>query len=114
MMRVSLRSASARCTKLASRPRRTLSRACHEALESRRLLNFAPAVSYATGANPQEVVTADFNNDGKLDLATVNVGSNNVTVRLGNGAGGFGAATQAATAPGPNCIAVGDFNGDTR
>src|SRR5262245_22844257 len=41
-----------------------------EGLEDRRLLAFLPVVSYPTGVGPQAVVTADFNNDGQLDLAT--------------------------------------------
>src|SRR5688572_5186053 len=84
----------------------------HETLETRRLLSFAPAVSYPTGTNPQAVVTADFNNDGKLDLATANAGSNNVSVRLGDGAGGFGAVSHFATGARPLSIVVGDFNND--
>src|SRR5829696_7724545 len=92
--------------------RKAIARACCEPLEPRRLLSFAPAVSYPVGTNPQAVVTADFNNDGKLDLATANAGSSNVSVRLGNGAGGFGVATQFATGSNPNSIAVGDFNND--
>ena len=39
----------------------------------------APAVSYATGNSPQAVAVADFNGDGKLDLATANYGSNTVS-----------------------------------
>jgi hypothetical protein len=100
--------------KTRARRRGAISRACCEALECRRLLNFAPAASYATAADPKDVVTADFNNDGKLDLASVNAGSSNVTVRLGDGAGGFGAATNFPTGAGPNCMVVGDFNNDTK
>ena len=41
-----------------------------EGLEDRRLLTFLPAVSNPTGVDsPGAVVTADFNNDGQLDLA---------------------------------------------
>src|SRR5207342_198766 len=43
-----------------------------EILEERRLLSFSPAISYPVGANPQSVVTGDFNNDAKLDLAAAN------------------------------------------
>jgi Calx-beta domain/FG-GAP-like repeat len=61
-------------------------------------------------------VTADFNGDGKLDLATANTGSNNVSVLLGNGAGGFGAPQQFAGLPylHSDSLAVADFNGDTK
>src|SRR5262245_30030305 len=38
------------------------------------------------GITPGDIVTADFNGDGRLDLAIANTGSNNVSVLLGNGA----------------------------
>ncbi len=65
------------------------------------------------GAGPVSIVVGDFNGDGKLDLATANNGSNNVTILLGNGMGGF-AATSASPAAGtqPQAISAGDFNGD--
>src|SRR6185437_3347430 len=58
-----------------------------EVLEDRCLLSFSPAVSYPVGTNPQAVVTADFNHDGRLDLAVANVESDSVSVLLGNGNG---------------------------
>ena len=36
------------------------------------------------------VVVLDIDNDGKQDLAVANVGSNSVSIRLGDGLGGFG------------------------
>ena len=86
--------------------------ACCQTLEARRLLSFAPAVNYAVGTNPQSVVTADFNGDGKIDLAAANNASGNVSVRLGNGAGGFGAVSQFAAGAGPLSVAAGDFDND--
>src|SRR4051812_25474068 len=47
-----------------------INRARFETLEARKMLSFSPAASFAVGTDPQAVVTADFNNDGKLDLAT--------------------------------------------
>src|SRR5207237_4216045 len=35
---------------------------------------FQPAVSYATGANPESVAAGDFNADGKPDLAVASGG----------------------------------------
>jgi hypothetical protein len=56
----------------------------------------------------------DFNGDGIPDLATANSGTNNVTVLLGNGSGGFApmAAGPFAAGSEPAFAAVGDFNGD--
>ena len=64
-----------------------------ELLEGRRLLSFSPAVNYSTIGTPSAIVTADFNNDGNLDLATcANAVTGSFSVLLGDGAGGFGAA----------------------
>ena len=92
--------------------RRAVGRACLEALEDRRLMSFTSAVSYPAGTNPQAVVTADFNNDGRFDLAAANAGDNTVSVLLGDGQGGFGAAQPSATGTFPGSLAVADFNND--
>jgi len=91
---------------------RHINRACFEALEARQLMSFTPAVSYPAGTNPQEIVTADFNNDGRLDLATCNAGSSSVSVLLGNGNGTFQSAKNSAAGDNPISVAVGDFNAD--
>jgi hypothetical protein len=69
---------------------------------------------FAAGANPRSVVAGDFNGDGTADLAIANAGSNNVTVLLGDGHGGFAAAIGSPFAVGttPTSVAVGDFNKD--
>ena len=68
---------------------------------------FQPAIN-STVQQPNTVVVADFNGDGKLDLAIWS--SFNTVVMLGNGDGTFKAATTAAAQGG--AMAVGDFNGD--
>src|SRR5262245_16505968 len=84
-----------------------------ESLDGRILPSFSPATSYAVGANPQAVATADFNNDGHLDVATANADSNSVSVRLGNGNGTFQPAlTSSTTGVHPEHLTVGDFNND--
>src|SRR5882724_11933208 len=69
---------------------------------------------YPAGAQPAAVVIADFNGDGKADLAVANFGSNNVSILLGNGSGTFGAASGFATGNNPVYVAVGDFNADNK
>jgi hypothetical protein len=95
-----------------NRRRPPASRLCLEALEDRALLSFSPAVSYPVGANPQAVVTGDFNGDGRLDLAVANSTSNTVSLLLVNANGTFLAARNFATGVGPTSVAVGDFNKD--
>ncbi len=74
----------------------------------------APGSPFAAGSTPHSVAVGDFNGDGTPDLAIADYGGNNVTVLLGNGAGGFSAAPGSPVAVGtaPDFLAVGDFNGD--
>jgi hypothetical protein len=58
------------------------------------------------------LVAADFNGDGKLDLAVPNVGGASVSVLLGTGTGGFGAQTTFAVGSTPKAVVAADFNGD--
>jgi hypothetical protein len=67
---------------------------------------------YRVGQEPQVVVTADFNNDGILDLATADFSSNDISILLGNGNGTFQQAQYFATEYGASALAVGDFNHD--
>ena len=46
-------------------------------------------LKYATASGPAGLVVADFNNDGKLDIATSNYYGDNVSILLGNGDGTF-------------------------
>jgi hypothetical protein len=89
-----------------------------EALEDRRVLAFDLAVGYPVGDNPQAIVSADFTNDGVLDLAVANYNSSTVSVLVGNAAslgvgdGTFQPAPTSATGSYPRSLAVGDFDGD--
>ncbi|MGH6890411.1 MAG: FG-GAP repeat domain-containing protein [Rhizomicrobium sp.] len=71
--------------------------------------------SISTGTNPQTVVVADFNKDGKADFAEVNYsggGAGSVGVFLGNGDGTFTSKGKFAVGLGPDGIAAADVNGD--
>jgi hypothetical protein len=83
-----------------------------EPLEDRRLMAFDPAVSYPTANDPLDLVAADFNGDGTLDLATANYLGGNVSVHLGNVGGTFQTARNSPTGGNPRSLAVGDFNAD--
>jgi cysteine-rich repeat protein len=71
-------------------------------------------ITLAAGAGSSYAVAADFNGDGRLDLAIINVSFSSVSVVLGAGNGTFGAPINTGTGSSPRRPAVGDFNGDGR
>jgi hypothetical protein len=72
----------------------------------------APSAS-AVGLDPAVwIVAADFNGDGKLDLAVSSLGDNTLAVLLGNGDGTFQPQSVVYSGQGVGPIAAGDFNGD--
>lgn len=72
--------------------------------------------AYPTGDDPVASVTADFNGDGRLDLATYDGGTNLVSILSGNGDGTFQTNVDYPSGLtgniGIGSLAVGDFNGD--
>src|SRR6188768_606155 len=57
-------------------------------------INFAPANSIAVDPSPSSVVAADFNGDAKTDLAATHFRNpGEVSILLGDGAGGFAVST---------------------
>src|ERR1700674_2994070 len=68
---------------------------------------FQPPVYYSFPRGVSDVVVADFNGDGKPDLA---VAAGSILVMLGNGDGTFKAGIPISGSA--NLMAVGDFNGD--
>lgn len=74
------------------------------------------AGSPVTGLNgPEGSAVADYNADGKLDLAVANTGSTNLSILVGNGLGGFSASGSPLPAAGaPTTIVAANLNGDTK
>ncbi len=64
------------------------------------------------GQNLSAIVVADFNGDGKLDIAVTDAGANAVRILLGNGDGTFQSPITISVGSNPQAIAVGDFNND--
>jgi hypothetical protein len=74
---------------------------------------FLAATNINIGARDVAIRTADFNNDGKLDIAVVdNTNPGNVTIALGNGNGTFQAATNLAAGKYSFNESIADINGD--
>lgn len=81
---------------------------------------FASAAIFSTGAtlgvsdNPFSIVTADFDGDGAVDVATANLSSRSVSVLPGDGLGGLGAPLRLGVGFGrqPISVASGELNGD--
>jgi hypothetical protein len=78
-------------------------------------------VDYSTGDGPTWATPADVNNDGHLDLVTVNDFDNTIVVLAGDGGGGFtllntiaipGPDSNPTAAAGPYCVDVAKLNGD--
>ena len=83
--------------------------------------SFQPSASYAAGPVAFAVVTGDFNNDGKLDLAVTSEGRHaqsdgSIRLLLGKGNGTFSAAAPIPLSGeqglGPYSFAAADLNGD--
>lgn len=72
----------------------------------------APEQSVLVGSYPYSVAVADFNADQKVDLAVANGESKELSILLGDGVGGFGAASSVPVPMGPRSLAVADLNRD--
>jgi hypothetical protein len=76
-----------------------------------------PGSPVGTGNQPQSVAVGDFNGDGHNDLAVANFLSTDVTILLGDGAGGFAPPAHGGSPIGvgsaPSSVVVSDFNRDT-
>ena len=82
--------------------------------------SFGPKTDFGVGSGPRSVAVGDFNNDGKLDLATANFNSANVSILLNTCPAActtpsFGQQSDFGLGSGPftvPVVAVGDFNND--
>jgi len=75
-------------------------------------LIFGSLTAATLAGAPSQMAEADFNGDGKLDLAISNSSGNTVSIYLGNGDGTFQPPFSFSTTTNPWGIAVGDLNGD--
>jgi subtilisin family serine protease len=80
---------------------------------------FGARVAFTTAYKPHSVVVGDFNNDLKPDVAVTSTNTASaagtdgyVELLLGNGAGGFAAATAFRVGAEPRGLVTGDFNRD--
>ncbi|QUL38511.1 VCBS repeat-containing protein [Erythrobacter sp. JK5] len=67
--------------------------------------------SIAVGERPRAIIAADFNGDGRIDIAVANADGDSVSILLGDRAGDF-ARTDFPGGNEPADIAIADFNAD--
>jgi hypothetical protein len=75
---------------------------------------FKAQAIFSTGASSESgaISVADFNGDGKQDLAVMKRGNNTITILLGTGSGTFSPQIDYATGSRPSGLTIGDFNAD--
>ncbi|CAF1487942.1 unnamed protein product, partial [Rotaria sordida] len=80
--------------------------------------NFDKMITYSTGkfSNPYAAAISDLNNDGRLDIAVVNVEINEVCIFIGYGNVSFAILASYSTGyrSNPCWIIINDFNNDNR
>jgi uncharacterized protein (TIGR03437 family) len=74
--------------------------------------SFQPPLVFQVGSNVSFLAVADFNLDGKLDLAVADTGSDTISILLGLGNGTFQPPQNFDVGSGPAWIGVTDLNGD--
>ena len=70
------------------------------------------ATSYSTGIDPTQVVAVALTNDELTDLVVLNQGSEDISIFLNNGKGGFITMPPVDAGNDPTGLAVKDLNGD--
>jgi hypothetical protein len=97
--------------------RRRTRRPAFEILEDRSLLSvftLPQSVFIGPSASPQSVAVADFNGDGKPDVAVANNGSHSVSVLLNAGNGAFQPLASYFIGGNPVQVISADLNGDSK
>ncbi len=75
---------------------------------------FTAATVFPSGPAATTIVSADFNQDGRLDLLVTNQTQNTVSILPGVGNGAFQAPVSFPVGPVPVGVAAADFNNDNR
>jgi hypothetical protein len=75
-------------------------------------LSFQVGSTVTVGSTLAAIVAADFNSDGRPDLAVTNYGSASVSILLGRGDGSFQAAPTVPVGRNPLGMIAADVNGD--
>ncbi|HMJ67304.1 MAG TPA: choice-of-anchor tandem repeat GloVer-containing protein [Cyclobacteriaceae bacterium] len=85
------------------------------------MVGFGAATEVITGLKPYSTTIADFNADGKPDIAVTNNGTNTISVIMNNidatgaiSAAAFGAPVDFTVGSGPNLITSADIDGDRK
>lgn len=73
---------------------------------------FQAPVTFGVGEDPHESAAADFNGDGWLDLAVVNLFGHTISVLLNNGDGSFGPDVKYESQHVPSAVSAADLDGD--
>lgn len=73
---------------------------------------YGTVVNYGAGTAPTSIVAADFDGDGRLDLACGDDTTTQAAILLGAPGGTFSAATTATTGQDPASVGSGDFDED--
>ena len=74
--------------------------------------DFISARTTVVGTTPWALASGDLNEDSRPDILVANYGSDNISVLLGDGAGGFSSRVDYPVASAPTALVVGDFNRD--
>ncbi|MBK9488286.1 MAG: choice-of-anchor D domain-containing protein [Haliscomenobacter sp.] len=73
-----------------------------------------PIGGLPVGSSPYSVAIGDFNGDNLQDLAVANIQDKSISIRLGDGLGGFSGSLNIPALAFPYIVAIADFNSDNK